>query len=284
MLTVLESLKLSAEYLEKKGIESPRLNAELLLADILKCKRLDLYLKYDQPLNEDELNKYREYLSRRGKNEPLQYIIGKADFFGLEFKVNPSVLIPRPETEILVDTIINLEKQKNDLIILDIGTGSGNIAISLALNLPQSKIIALDISKEALSVAKENAEIYNASNQIEFVRKNILDEFSLNDLMFDVIVSNPPYVGIQDYKNLQKEIVEYEPRIAVTDDEDGLKFFRKIIHLSIKHLKHHGKLFFEIGMGQSNVVYDMMKNSGLYDIQIIKDYQNIDRVIYGIKK
>lgn len=283
MLTVLESLKLSAEYLEKKGIESPRLNAELLLADILKCRRLDLYLKYDQPLTENEVNLYREYLSRRGKNEPLQYIIGKVDFYGLELKVNKSVLIPRPETEILVDTIINTEKEKSSLLILDIGTGSGNIAIALAVNMPQSKIIALDISEDALNLAKENSEIYNADKQIEFIKKNIFDDISFYDLQFDIIVSNPPYVAKDEYPILQKEIIDYEPKIAVTDDEDGLKFYRRIIQIAADYLKSKGKLYFEVGKNQSNVIYDMMKKNNFSDIQIVKDFQQMDRVIYGIK-
>ncbi|MDH7604662.1 MAG: peptide chain release factor N(5)-glutamine methyltransferase [Melioribacter sp.] len=284
MLTVLESLKLSAEYLEKKGIESPRLNAELLLADVLNCKRLDLYLKYDQPLSEDEINKYREYLSRRSKNEPLQYIVGKAEFYGLEFKVNPSVLIPRPETELLVETIINLEKDKSKTLILDIGTGSGNIAITLAKYLPYAKIIAMDISSEALNVAKENSEFYNTSNQIEFIRKNIFDDFSLYDLKFDVVVSNPPYVSIEDYNFLQKEIINYEPKIAVTDNEDGMKFYKRITQISKQCLKSNGKLFYEIGKGQSEIISKMMAEENFYDIHILKDYQQIDRVIYGTKK
>ncbi len=283
MLTVLESLKLSTEYLEKKGIESPRLNAELLLGSILNCKRLDLYLKYDQPLTEDEINKYREYLVRRSKNEPLQYIIGKVDFYGLELKVNKSVLIPRPETELLVETIICNEKEKSSLLILDIGTGSGNIAIALALNLPQSEIIAIDISNEALDVAKENAQFYNTTNQIQFVRKNIFDRIDFYDLKFDIVVSNPPYVSVNEYQKLQKEIIYYEPRVAVTDDDDGFKFYRRIIKIASDYLNKEGKLYFEIGKGQSDNIHKLMKEENFDNIQIIKDYQQIERIIYGTK-
>lgn len=283
MITVLDSIKLSTEYLEKKGVESPRLNAELLLADILKCKRLDLYLKYDQPLSEDEINKYREYISRRAKREPLQYIIGKVDFFGLELKINKSVLIPRPETEILVETIINREKDKNSLLILDIGTGSGNIAIALAKSLSQSKIVAVDVSNEALKVAEENVNKHNVINQIELVRKNILEDTNFYNLKFDIIVSNPPYVSINEYQSLQEEIILYEPQIAVTDNDDGLKFYRKISEIADKNLKTGGRIYLEIGAGRSEQIENILTTTGFSNIQFVKDYQQINRIVYGIK-
>ncbi|MEG8947283.1 peptide chain release factor N(5)-glutamine methyltransferase [Rosettibacter firmus] len=283
MITVLDSIKLSTEYLEKKGVESPRLNAELLLADILNCKRLDLYLKYDQPLSEDEINKYREYISRRAKREPLQYIIGKVDFFGLELKINKSVLIPRPETEILVETIINREKDKNSLLILDIGTGSGNIAIALAKSLSQSKIVAVDISNEALKVAEENVNKHNVINQIELVRKNILEDTNFYNLKFDIIVSNPPYVSINEYQSLQEEIILYEPQIAVTDNDDGLKFYRKISEIADKNLKTGGRIYLEIGAGRSEQIENILTTTGFSNIQFVKDYQQINRIVYGIK-
>lgn len=283
MLTVLDSIKLSTEYFEKKGIESPRLNAELLLADILNCKRLDLYLKYDQPLTEDEINKYREYIARRAKREPLQYIIGKVDFFGLELKVNQSVLIPRPETEILVETIINKEKNKDSLLILDIGTGSGNISIALAKNLFQSKIVAVDVSSEALKVAEENAIKHNVINQIELVRKNIFEDTNFYDLKFDIIVSNPPYVSINDYQSLQEEIIHYEPQIAITDNDDGLKFYKIISEIANKNLKTGGRIYLEIGAGKSEQIKNILTSSGFDNIQFVKDYQQINRIIYGMK-
>lgn len=283
MLTVLEALRLSTEYLEKKGIESPRLNAELLLSEILDCKRLDLYLKYDQPLKENEIIKYREWLARRGKNEPLQYIIGSVEFFGIKLKVDSSVLIPRPETELLVETIINQFKEIPSIVILDVGTGSGNIAIALAKNLPQSKILAIDISENALYVAKENAEHYGITNQIEFIKKDIFSDSLFKDLHFDVIVSNPPYVSILEYHALQKEIVSYEPKIAVTDYDSGLSFYKRITQIAFEYLKPNGKLFYEIGKGQSNDIYNIMNEYGFTDIQIVKDYQQIDRIIYGTK-
>ena len=153
MITVLESINLSSDYLKNKGIESPRINAELLLAHVLNCKRLNLYLSFEKPLSEEEIIKYKELLKRRIKFEPLQYIIGKVEFYGIDFMVNPSVLIPRQETEILVETIIRQYDKYDTLRILDIGTGSGNIAVSLAKNLDNSFITGIDISEDALKIA-----------------------------------------------------------------------------------------------------------------------------------
>ncbi len=157
MITVLESIKLSTEYLKGKGIESARTNAELLLADIINCKRLDLYLLFDRPLTEIELQQYRNFIKRRGSYEPLQYIIGKIEFFGLELKVNPSVLIPRQETELLVENLITQISKENEQLILDIGCGSGNISIAIAANFSNVNVIATDINENSLLVAKENA-------------------------------------------------------------------------------------------------------------------------------
>ncbi len=282
MLTVLDSIKLSEEYLQKKEIEAPRINAELLLADILSCKRLDLYLKFDQPLKQNEIQKYREYISRRGKGEPLQYIIEKVEFYGMNLRVNSSVLIPRPETEILVETIIEENKDNANLNILDIGCGSGNISIALAKNLNNAKIFAIDISEEALLLAKENAKELDVLDLIQFFRGDIfhnnLKEISSN---FDLIVSNPPYVSKQDFKNLQTEIKEYEPDIAVTDFADGLKYYRKISEIGSDLLKHGGKIYFEIAMGQSEDVKNILKKNNFKNILSKKDYSGVERIILG---
>src|ERR1035437_7005118 len=202
MITVLESINLSSEYLKNKGIGSPRINAELLLAHILNCKSLNLYLCFEKPLTEEEIDKYRELLKRRSKFEPLQYIIGKVEFYGIDFKVNPSVLIPRQETEILVETIIGQYDKYDTLRILDIGTGSGNIAVSLAKNLDNSFITALDISEDALKIANENAILNSVNDRIEFIKIDVLnEEFIRNE--FDLVVSNPPYISIVEFETLQ---------------------------------------------------------------------------------
>ena len=281
MVTVLESIKLSTDYLARKGIESPRTNAELLLADIIGCKRLDLYLLFDRPLSEVELQRYREYIKRRGNFEPLQYIIGKVEFYGLELKVNPSVLIPRPETELLIENIINRFSGEKELDILDVGCGSGNISIALAVNIKTASIITTDTSQEALQLAKENAEKYNVSNRIKFINHNILNNDLSNFPVFDIIVSNPPYVSRENYSSLQKEIKNFEPRTSVTDEDDGYTFFKSIAEEASTKLTAKGKLYFEIADGQSDEVRKIMEQNHFSNITIIKDYQKIDRIVYG---
>lgn len=280
MLTVLESIKLSTEFLEKKGIESPRLNAEILLSEILNCKRLDLYLKFDQPLKELEISKYREWIKRRGLYEPIQYIIGKIEFFGLQFRVNSSVLIPRPETEILVEEVIKYSKSKNGLKILDIGTGSGIIAIAIAKQLEDSQITAIDISQEAINLAMENAVTNEVISKLKFLMSDIKD-FENNE-KFDVVVSNPPYISKEDFPSLQNEIKDYEPRIALTDSNDGLDFYKIISKRSKSLLKKDGRIYFEVGKGQADNVKRILIENDFICIRSINDYQQIERVVTGV--
>ncbi|MCF8240786.1 MAG: peptide chain release factor N(5)-glutamine methyltransferase [Melioribacteraceae bacterium] len=283
MLTVLEAITLSTDYLEKKGVESARMNAELLLAEILHCKRLELYLAFDRPVTEDEKIKYREFISRRGKFEPLQYIIGNVEFYGYPFEVNPSVLIPRPETEILVEKIIENHNNNSRLRILDIGTGSGNIPVVLAKELSEPVIISVDISENALKLAAQNASKNNVTHSIVFIQSDILK----NDLKdygnFDIIVSNPPYVNISDYKNLQKEILIHEPMEALTDSKDGFTYYNRIIELSDSLLKNGGSIYFENAEGQAQNIMEIMNNHKFKEIGTIKDYQEIDRIVFGRK-
>jgi release factor glutamine methyltransferase len=282
MLTVLESLNLSADYLQKHDIESARINAELLLASILKCKRLDLYLAFDKPLSENELVKYRNFIKRRGKFEPLQYITGSVEFYGIEIKVNPSVLIPRAETEILIDSVIEQVKTKEEISILDIGCGSGNIAIALAANISNCKVFGTDISKDALKISMENAEVNGVKNKTEFHLKDIItDDFSELPKV-DIIVSNPPYVSGEKFDTLQNEIKYFEPNFAVTDFSDGYKFYKAISERVKQLLKPGGKIFFELSENQNIKVKNIMEANGIKDIRIKKDYLNIERVIYGV--
>ena len=284
MLAVLHALNKSTVYLAKKGVESPRMNAELLLADVLNCKRLELYLMYDRPLTEIELTKYREYLKRRSTFEPTQYIIGTVEFYGLEFNVSPAVLIPRPETEILVETVINSANKEDALQIMDIGSGSGNITIAIAVNLPNTNIMGIEISESAITIAKENLKKYSCNERVSFLKFDVLSVSKSELPDIDIIVSNPPYVSKEDYGKVQKEILNYEPDIAVTDFYDGFKFYRKIISLAAQLLKHNGKIFLEIAQGQSKKINEIMKEHNFKEISIVQDYQKIDRVISGVQK
>ena len=282
MLTVLEAIKLSTDYLSKKNIEHPRINAENLLAHVLKCKRLELYLAFDRPLKEDEINDYRELIRRRGTAEPLQYIIGNVEFCGMNFKVNPSVLIPRPETELLIEKVLEFVDKNEALKILDIGTGSGNIAISLSKHLPNAHLTAIDISEDAINIAKENSEINNINGQVKFYRLDFMNENLQKNNNFDLIVSNPPYVSLKDYSDLSPELLKYEPRIALTDDDDGLNFYREISKKAKSLLKTGGKIFYEVGLGQSKEVKNLLIGNGFDEIEVFKDYSNIERVIKGV--
>ena len=280
MITVLEVIKLSTEYLGKREIESPRVNAEILLADILNCKRIDLYLSFDKPLTENELQLYRESLKKRASRIPMQYIIGNVDFYGLKLLVNESVLIPRPETELLVENVIMDLKEKSNLKILDIGSGSGNITLSLAKNLNSSFVTGIDVSEKAIEVATQN-KILNDIPNAEFKLLDVMnDDLSILE-KFDVLVSNPPYISSDEFNYLEPELKVYEPRIALTDNSDGLSFYKKIISLAKNILNVPGYLYFELGKDQYKEVNEMMQIENLSNIKISKDYAGIERIICG---
>jgi release factor glutamine methyltransferase len=281
MLTILEAIRRSTEYLAKKGIEDARLNAELLLCSILKCKKLNLYLNYDRPLADEEVSVYREYLKRRSEREPLQYIVGEVEFYGLVFKVDKSVLIPRPETEILVEKIIE-ENKDRQVSILDIGTGSGNIAVALKYHLPSAEVTAVDKSEDALKTASHNAEMNSC--KVDFIRADIMTD-DINILnTFDIIVSNPPYVAENEFAGLAPELRVFEPKMALSDMSDGYAFYRRILSLTDTLLEKEGKIYFEMGAGQSSAIKQLMLNNNFENIKVVKDYQQIDRVISGEKK
>lgn len=281
MITILEAIKLSTEYLENKKVDSPRANAEILLAEVLKFKRIDLYLSFDKPLSENELNIYREFIRKRGMRIPLQYIIGSVEFYGMNLFVNENVLIPRPETELLVEQIINDNSQKAGLRILDIGAGSGNISIALVNNIKNCEVMGIDVSEKALVVARANYNNYLSENKIDFKQFDIMNN-NVNQLgKFDLIVSNPPYLSLNDYQNLEPELRVHEPIEALTDNLDGISFYKKIISVSNSMLNNNGKIYFEIGKDQYQNIFDMMKNYGFDKIKIIKDYAGIERIICG---
>jgi len=283
MITLIEALNAASDYLKNKRIKSARLNSELLLAHILNCKRLELYLSFDRPLQKNETDSYRELLKRRGTFEPLQYIIGKVEFYGLEFVVNSAVLIPRPETELLVEAIIESAKTDHGINILDIGSGSGNISIALAKNIPNCKVIGIDISEEAIEISKRNAELNKVENQVMFVNKDVSNGIEIKENRFDIVVSNPPYVSLEDFVSLDSELRLFEPKIALTDEGDGLSFYRKIVPLSGSLLNNTGKIFLEIGAGQSEAVKQLLIDSDYNNINVKKDYSDIERIIVGEK-
>ena len=282
--TVLDIIKSSTELLVKKNITNPRLNVELMLCEVLDCDRVKLYLDFEKPLTKNELDLYREWFKRRLNHEPLQYITGHAYFYGYRFKVNEHVLIPRQETEILVEKVIEDIKNnpKDNLSILEIGTGSGCISIALAKKLDELEmkynIVAIDISKDALDVAAYNLEKIEGSNEkISFVEKDIFEIDTFNKDI-DYIVSNPPYIPYIEFEGLNEEVNKYEPTISLTDYKDGLTFYRKILGLYSSPVIT-GKLFFEIAYNQKKNLENLLKDFPNVTGKFFKDYSDNDRVL-----
>jgi len=251
----------------------------LILEEKHQMKRIDLALNPDFVFSEKEIQEWNLILEALKKEIPIQYILGTTEFFGLKFNVNENVLIPRPETEELVEWIIQEDLKIEgfkDLKILDIGTGSGCIAISLAKNIPNAKVYAIDVSPDALKTAKENAEI----NQVEvaFLEKNILETNDL-EIQFDIIVSNPPYVRNLEKQEIKKNVLDNEPHLALfVEDDDALIFYRKIAELATKNLHLNGRLYFEINQYLGEEMIELLHNKGFQDIELRKDIYDNDRM------
>ena len=258
--------------LQKANIENPQLNAELIISHVLKIKRLDIYLHLEKEISDIQLNTILEIASRREKHEPLQYILGETEFYGYKIKVSNSVLIPRPETELLVEKIIKDEKKVNS--ILEIGTGSGAIVIALAKNLNTNKIDAVDISESALKIAQQNAVLNNV--EINFFRSDIFE--NVTDI-YDIIISNPPYISLTEYELLPKEIKDHEPRSALQAENNGLYFYKKILQKAKEHLTESGKIYFEIGYDQTEEISKIAKENGYQEVEIFQDLNGFDRIM-----
>ncbi len=269
--TSLTLIQWTANYFEKKGIPNPRLDAELLLAHALGHTRVELYTQHDRTVAQKDLDRFRTLVERRATREPLQYILGETEFWGLKIKVTPEVLIPRPETELLVEEAMKaFSPLPNPLPrdggeggesrvrgpILEIGTGSGCIAIALAKNLPQSRITATDISKEALAIAKKNAEENGVADRIHFVLADLAPwrVFQAEETRFDLIISNPPYIASGEIDTLQAEVSRFEPRRALDGGSSGLEIIQKILQEAPDFLRPNGLLLLEIGEDQAEVL------------------------------
>jgi len=250
---------------------------ELILTHIRNCRRVDLYAD-PRPLTMEEQFHLEHILAERRCGKPLQYLLGECEFMGLKFTVNPSVLVPRPETELLVELAIEKIKDKKEPSrILDIGTGSGNIAVSLAKFIPNAVITALDCSVEALAVARQNAKASEVEHRIGFFEADIFSVFALQN-KFDLIISNPPYIPSHEIKNLPLD-VQQEPRLALDGGEDGLKFYRHIFSYAVKHLTEGGCLLMEIGDGQSPALERILQIYPELSFEFHKDYKETDRIL-----
>jgi release factor glutamine methyltransferase len=318
-VTVLEAIQRSTEFLTRKGVDSPRLQTELLLADLLELPRMQLYLNFDRALNVEQVQALRERIRRRGQREPLQYILGSTSFCGWEIAVNPHVLVPRPETELLAEhawqflnglpsslvthpSILdgqasNLEPRASSIehqasniqprassnehrpsTVLDFGTGSGCLAVAVALKCPSARVQALDVSPEALELARQNALRHQVADRIEFL---LGDGFSVvpKESRFDLIVSNPPYIPSGELSTLQPEVREHEPRRALDGGPDGLAYFRRLASEAGPFLQRDARLMVEFGDGQEAAVAELFRVENWVVEAIREDYTHRPRIM-----
>jgi release factor glutamine methyltransferase len=276
MLTVLEIIKRTTEFFAARGIESPRLNAELLIGHALGLKRMQLYLQFERPLTEPELETLRPLVRRRGQHEPVQYIIGETDFHGLKLKVDRRALIPRPETEQLVEHVIAACTSPPARIV-DLGTGTGAIALALAAAFPAASITAVDRSEKVLALAAENAAKAGVAERVAFVRSNWLD--ALDGTPFDVVVSNPPYLSAAEVAATAPEVRGFEPTTALLAGEDGLADLRLIISATPAHLAAGGLLALETGVTQHAALRTALEAAGFKTTESRRDLAGHDRFL-----
>jgi release factor glutamine methyltransferase len=268
----------TTEHFTKQDVDAPRLTAEILLAHSLQLDRVKLYTDLDRPLGKDELAAYRALIQRRMTGEPTQYLVGFKEFYGRRFQVDARVLIPRPETELLVEGVLKLLPKDEPRRVLDLCTGSGCIAVTLACERPLASVWATDVSKDAVAVARDNAERLGAGGRVTVLEGDLWQAAA--DARFDAIVSNPPYVKTGDLKTLQRE-VQREPQGALDGGADGLDFVRRIAEGAHAHLKPGGALALEIGDGQGNAVNDILTRAGYRDVRVEKDLARLDRLAFA---
>lgn len=264
--------------------DTPRLDVEILLEKALgNVDSLYIRLNLNKELTQEQEDLFNTFIQDRLKGRPVAYIVGNREFMGLDFYVQEGVLIPRPDTEPLVEELIELCREKENLNILDIGTGSGAITISLAKYLNTSKVKSFDISDIALEVGKKNAISNKVDDRVEFIKSDLFSSIENENIQFDVIVSNPPYIPKKDIETLHTQVKDYEPYIALEGGEDGLDFYRSITEQSRMYLKENGILAYEVGHDQAQDVVEIMKSNGYTKIYTKKDLQGIDRVVIGYK-
>ena len=274
-MKILETIKLGSKLLRKREICSHILDSEILLSNVLNKSRVKILVNSDQKLNSSSILKFKKYIRRRSKNEPVAYILGEKEFWSKKFIVNKDTLIPRPETELLVEKLVKLFKGKK-ISILDIGTGSGCIILSLLSNLEKSVGLGVDVSNKAILIANKNAKRHELSNRVKFLNKSFESIFSKK---FDLIVSNPPYIERKNIKNLSEDIKRFEPIMALDGGHDGLDLIKKVIYKSKRILKIKGTLALEIGNEQIKKVSKILLDNNFRIKEVIKDYKNNVRCV-----
>lgn len=284
-MTILEVIQRSSDFLEKKGVATPRLHVELLLAHVLKMPRLNLYLNFERVLSAAEVKTLRELVRRRGQREPLQYIVGTTSFCGLELAVSRHVLVPRPETELLAERAWNFLGQlpaDGPARALDLGTGSGCLAIALAAHAPRARVDATDLSPDALSMARQNAARHQVAERIDFHQGDGFTALA-RQRQFDLIVSNPPYIATAEIQTLQPEVRDYEPRLALDGGTDGLDFYRRIASEAGAFLRPDGRAMLELNDNGGQNVGKIFEQEGWKVEAIEPDYNQRQRIFIAHK-
>ena len=278
--TIAETLKLASQQLREAAVANDLLDAQTLLAEALGKDRTYLIVNFNEQLSDELLADYQRLIARRASGEPLQYITGHQQFFGLEFEVTPAVLIPRPETELIVEEVIRLVEAYKiaEPVIVDVGTGSGCIAITLARELEDAEVTAGDISEAALEIARRNAAKHELADRVEFVNSDLLTAFPETQFA-DFILSNPPYVAAHELPTLQREVRDWEPHTALTDNNDGLSFYHRLLAGAPARLKPGGVLICELGFGQSEAVSAMADSQVWSEVRLLDDLQGIPRTL-----
>jgi len=286
--TIQKLLNWVTEYLTGKRIDSPRLSAELLLSNVLNMKRIELYMYFDKPVKKEQLDILHNLVKRAGQDEPIAYLTGKTEFYSIELNITPDCLIPRPETELLVERAVEfLRKRCGRQSVLDLCTGCGCIAIAIAKNFADADIIATDISDTALKAAAENIEKHRLKDRIKLFCGDLFDPIvpGLDAAKFDLIVCNPPYVSASEFEKLDKNVKDYEPKIALFAGADGLDIYRRIIEGIDTFLKPDAALMLEIGYSQGQAVKELLEQAGCFaKVTIEKDFHNNDRIAIARKQ
>ncbi|HPS54451.1 MAG TPA: peptide chain release factor N(5)-glutamine methyltransferase [Sedimentisphaerales bacterium] len=285
--TVQKLLNWITDYFTKASIADARLSAEMLMSEVLNKQRIQLYTDFEEIVPKPQLDKLHSLIKRAAANEPVAYLIGRTEFYSLEIFVNEHTLIPRPETEQLVEKAIDfLRTRKNKQMVLDLCTGSGCIAVAIAKNFPAADIIATDICESALQVAAKNIENHHLNEQIKLLQGNLFDPVipQLDTSAFDLIVSNPPYISTEEFEKLDKNVKDYEPKLALLAGDEGLDVYKKIAAQVNQFLKPDAQLIMEIGYKQGPSVKDMLENLHCFsEVKIIKDFQRLDRIVIAKK-
>jgi len=280
--TIQKLLNWITEYFTDKGIDSPRLSAELLLSYVLSMKRIELYMQFDKPIAKEQLDRLHDLVRRAGQQEPIAYLTGKTEFYSLELEVSPDCMIPRPETELLVERSIEfLRERRGTQFVCDLCTGCGCIAVAIGKNFANSQIIATDICGAALSVAAENVEKYQLGDRVKLLCGDLFEPLvpQLDIEKFDLIVCNPPYVSSAEFEKLDKNVKDYEPKSALFAGEDGLDIYRRVAEKVHQFLKDNATLMLEIGYAQGEAVRELFEQTDIFaEIKIEKDFHDNDRI------